>query len=67
MKSKNNDYRCSCCNEMKNKYNKTLRVWDEETIGGKKADDRVDVYICRKCNSEISRAGFFGVKQFKGY
>lgn len=58
-------YRCSCCDELKKSHgNLVWCTWDEKTIGGKNQDDHSNVGICRTCDAEIRKAGFFGVLQY---
>lgn len=64
MKISNEKFVCACCNEVKGKMNKVYCVWDENTIGGKRNNEREDYAICKTCNANISKAGFFGIKQY---
>ena len=58
-KLKENEYRCSCCDEVKN-YNTDLiwKKWEksQKTYG--------NVGICRKCNAHMNKLGIKTVKTF---
>ena len=56
-------YRCSCCNEIKDRKNAVYREWNQKD----KKQDAAIVVICRKCNALMRKTGYRGVMQFKQY
>lgn len=54
---KNNEYRCSCCNEIKSEKDKSLIQWNRE--------EDIDVKICQTCDKKIKKLNYQYLKDFK--
>lgn len=55
-------YRCSCCNEIKDKSDSVKMAWDEEDKV-KNHNSFTEVYICTSCGVKVSD-NHFGVLQY---
>lgn len=60
---KNNQYRCSCCNEVKSKFNIVYKLWESRA----KAKNCTPVGVCRSCNNQMKKVRIKRVSTFIEY
>lgn len=56
---KSTEYRCSCCDEVKDEQNHVMREWDHT------GDERCS--ICKECNHQINMAGLKDIGTYLEY